>query len=951
MSTGKSESIFRRFTLTALLIHTLFTIQYGSYRIPLIISASSTFLYALLVYLPLRRHHTRPYFRTAYLVNLYPFLFLLLFLFFQNRLYRNQLYVELGLSLMLVTAAQFLNNRKNYGTILLTVMAGWLLFLSFMGALILLKGVDISASAYYSLWNHFFNYIFLCLSLGISAYLSFRNLRFRLEDREEKEKNSKYMEILTRESRLGLFLMDLKEDRILANNSFYQLLAIDQNIDNIPLQTLVDNLISPDDLNMARGIVEDLKAKKAINLPVDLKLNYKDREKWFRFDGTFSTKEGEEDLFLASLTDIDDMIQQNRRLDQSFIASNFVPWSWDRELGMTFFDKNYTHLLGIPVDKHALSQRDFFNKIVHGDDRKEMVQFFSSLSKKGLGASGVDTARFRLRFTPLDDYIWVEGRIIEMKSDHNGFPLQVEGIFRNITLEKEREEQLGEEKREREVANMKNSIISRLSHELLTPMNGIMGMADQLEHSELGRAQRNILDKLNASSALLLNRIHELLDITDLTQSSVSLKHDIFSPARLIEELVDSQMNGAQANGIKLILETPSPLPPYLKGDRSRISQIILNLIKNGLKFTPRGKVTVKAEIRETTENNCRLRISVKDEGIGIPEEKLALIFEPFGQLDSSTQRERGGIGLSLAINKQLVEIMGGMMGVKSSPGEGSEFYIELPFLLGKEEEAQSRKSHPVVPGSRILIVDDNPLNREIAADLLALRKGEVITAAGGREGLDAINELSPHLVFLDIQMPGMDGYTMARLQREREKDQNKGHTPIIALTANFTEEDKKLAYQAGMDGYLTKPVNLPAIDRVLEKWLEPFLSREDSSNESPEEHPPIPGIALDETLERFGGEYHLLLELLKDYLEDYRDFPGKMEELYEKKDFKAIHQSTHALKGVSGSLGIEDVFTHSGNLCNKYIRSGLFEREDLSILAGKMARFQKKLNHFLNQG
>ncbi|MDC7222527.1 MAG: response regulator, partial [Spirochaetales bacterium] len=554
--------------------------------------------------------------------------------------------------------------------------------------------------------------------------------------------------------------------------------------------------------------------------------------------------------------------------------------------------------------------------------------------------------QFRLRFEDMENYIWVEGRLIGVQNDLNGFPLIFEGIFRNITAEKERDLQWERERREREVADRKNRFFSTVSHELLTPMNGIIGITEQLSRGELNREEKELVNKMNNSSLLLLDRIHDLLDISELTQGDTSFQKELFSPAELLSEIWDSQKNAAQAAGIELILKGKDNLPEYLKGDRKRIGQIVLNLVKNGLKFTPRGKVLLEGEIKEKAGRFCRLKVSVKDEGIGIPEEKLSSIFEPFGQVDNSRQRIRGGIGLSLAINKRLVEMMDGIMGVRSSPGEGSVFFIELPLEMGKSEETAPGPGHFIYPEARILVVDDNPINREIAADLLALRKAEVITAAGGQEALDAMAEVLPHLVFMDIEMPGMDGYTAVRLQRERERGESP--IPIIAFTANFTEENKKSAYQAGMNGYLTKPADIKKIDGVLEKWLAPFrLSEEDSPAEE-KTHPPIPGIAMEETMERFADEYDMLIELLHNYLEDYRDFGNEIRDLMDREDYKGVHRRVHSLKGVSGSLGISDVYNQSKKLCDNYARSDRFEATETEDLAELMIRFAKNLNAFL---
>jgi len=367
--------------------------------------------------------------------------------------------------------------------------------------------------------------------------------------------------------------------------------------------------------------------------------------------------------------------------------------------------------------------------------------------------------------------------------------------------------------------------------------------------------------------------------------------------------------------------------------------------VKNGIKFTPRGKVVVSGESAAASENGCRLRFTVRDEGIGIPREKLTSIFEPFGQVDASPSRRREGIGLSLAINKQLVELMGGSMEVTSTPGEGSTFSVELPFDLPGEESPPTRRVC-TYPGARILVIDDNPLNRDIAGDILRLKEIGVSTAAGGLEGLQMIAENRPHLVFMDIQMPEMDGYRTTRLIREREERGE--HLPVIALTANITERDRELAYAAGMDGFLMKPVDIKRIDGVLERWLEEFCVRgEEGPLPDAGDSPAIPGISMEDTLERLGGEYEMLLSLLADYREDYLGFPAQVKELWKRGDHREIYSRIHALKGVSGSLGIREVYGQTEAMGASYRERGLFRLEELEALEEKMDRFQREFALF----
>ena len=689
-------------------------------------------------------------------------------------------------------------------------------------------------------------------------------------------------------------------------------------------------------------------------LDVDYLFNSEGTERyvWLKDVGFLSRRDKDGNpLTISGYTmDIDTDRRRTLRIDQAFRASGFIPWQWDRTKGFAELDEEYIDLLGVPLDKFPISRRDFFMRLIHSEDRSRVRDFFSHHVTDSRQSSRIgNPIQFRIQFKGMEESIWIEGRIVGVQYDKNGYPLFVEGIFRNITREKRRELSLAEEKKEREVVDTKNRIFSTISHELLTPMNGLMGTLDSFVDTELDYSQKELLDRAGLSADLLLNRIHELLDISDLGHGEIALTKDLFSPEELLKGIIKKLNEAALAAEIDLSLDIKTPLPSLLKGDRKRIEQIISNLVRNGIKFTPRGRVILYADSEETASGKIDLKISVKDDGIGIPTEKIASIFEPFTQVDSSSARRRQGIGLSLAINKQLVELMGGSLDVTSALGEGSVFSLSLPLDKGSAREKGAAGGTYIYPGSKVLIVDDNPMNREIAADLLAMRKIKIVTAAGGREGLDAMAGESPDLVFMDIQMPGMDGYETVRLQREREA--GGGRVPIIALTANVTDKDRDLAYNAGMDGFLSKPIDRRKIDIILNKWLKDYrLSLEETESSLPEKHTPIPGIAMEETLERFSGEYDILKELLKDYREDYGDFGAQAADLMEREDKEGLFARIHALKGVSGSLGITDVYEISRRMADGYRETAMIFKEDLAALEGAMSRFLKRLNSYFEE-
>ncbi|MBN2628046.1 MAG: response regulator [Spirochaetales bacterium] len=677
----------------------------------------------------------------------------------------------------------------------------------------------------------------------------------------------------------------------------------------------------------------------------------RDRYFWLRDVGFVSARdeEGRPAEISGYTIDIDNDRRDAARIDQALRASGFVPWHWDRKERYTEFDEVYFDLLPGGEGKSRITQQEFFKEMIHPGDSKKVEDFFWEIYSRDKDRSRIGrTLVFRLRFAPGGEYFWAEGRLTGIRYDREDQPLIIDGIVRDITAEKTRDMNLEEERKEREVADTKNRFFSTISHELLTPLNAFSGLSERLGQTPLGREQEEILGKMRNSYDLLIARIHELLDISDLGQGDISLRRETFSPRDIMAEVAESLADTALAHEVELTVQAEEDLPPLVLGDRERVGQIIGNLVKNGIKFTPRGMVALTGAVGERNGETCLLRFAVRDEGIGIPREKIASIFEPFGQVDNSLSRSREGIGLSLAINKQLVELMGGTIEVISTLGEGSTFLVKIPFFL-PQERGDEQKTACLYPDSRVLVIDDNPLNREIAADILKVKGIKALTAEGGTRGLELVKSERPHLVFMDIQMPEMDGYRATRLLREQEAPDS--HIPVVALTANITEKDREEAYASGMDGFLAKPVDIHRIEEVLARWLSEFCVHREEEVPSPPVGPaPIPGIAMEETLERFGGEYGMLLSLLKDYGEDYEFFPDRVKELWKKGDHREIYGRIHALKGVSGSLGIEEVYSQTQEMSALYREKGLFRLEELEKLEELMNRFHGELNRFTEE-
>ena len=396
-------------------------------------------------------------------------------------------------------------------------------------------------------------------------------------------------------------------------------------------------------------------------------------------------------------------------------------------------------------------------------------------------------------------------------------------ILHDITSLDETMKKLNESRKAAEEANKsKSAFLASMSHEIRTPLNGIIGMAHLLEAANLNGEEHEYLKSINYSANSLLQIINDILDFSKIEAQKMELEKTTFNLRELLSTTINSFLYMKEEKDINLQLDICCDIPDQVIGDPVRLRQILINLIGNAFKFTPKGSIKISVKKIKEVNEYVELEFSVSDTGIGIPKNKVDNLFESFKQLDSATTRKYGGTGLGLAIVKSLVNLMGGQIKVESEPDRGSIFSFTIPLYKTKntvaslQEETSLNEIESI--DMRILVAEDNKVNQMFLMKLLEKKKCNVDLADNGLKVLEKLKKSSYDLILMDIQMPEMDGYKATLLIRQKEENTGK-HIPIVALTANATEEDRKKCFECGMEDYITKPVKYEKLFACILKY------------------------------------------------------------------------------------------------------------------------------------
>lgn len=610
-----------------------------------------------------------------------------------------------------------------------------------------------------------------------------------------------------------------------------------------------------------------------------------------------------ESIKLRKDTELALKVNANRLLEAQKLAK-IGSWEINLSNNETYFSDEFFTIF--EVENQAIASVDFFKSCF--TDAEDLALYEDNLEHvKNTNAE----VQFQHSITSKKGTLKHISVFIKCLNDENGKPCKILGTIQDISEQKRTEAELIKAKELAEKAVViKEQFLTNMSHEIRTPMNGIIGFARILESTNLDNDQKQSVEAIKKASHNLMFIINDILDFSKIEANKVTFEAVNFSLSKTVNSVIELLYPNAKEKKIKLLYDIDPDINDNLIGDPTKLSQILVNLVGNSLKFTEKGYVEVVVTEMLETETDSLIKFSVIDTGIGIPKDKIDSIFESFNQASNETTRKYGGTGLGLTITRKLVELQGGKITVESVVSKGSEFSFSLEYKKAQKGTANNTKLKNVaiapdfLKDIKILLVEDNELNQLLAVKVFGKWDKQIDIADNGKIAIEKITNTDYDIILMDIQMPEMDGNELTHHIRTKMGD--KSSVPIIALTAHATLEEEKRCLQNGMNDYLSKPYDFNVL---LEKLYQNLYENKGNMIQSPELQTPemtTEKLINFKYLKDFAeGDDSFIKNMISIFLENTPETMAIILKSNKNDDIKTLKEEIHKLKSSISLLGI----------------------------------------------